>query len=84
MSKYNSKSIKTVFTAHRDEIFALCVNKTQFPQLMAKVNEILDSKELAGNDSVAEAKAILNGKKNQYNNYLSTLMTYMTGDKVSF
>ena len=82
-SPYNSKSIKTVLEAHKDEIYSLCYSRSQFSQLINKVDEILESSDLKGNESAVEAKGILNKCSRNYNLYLSTLMTYMTGIKVS-
>lgn len=84
-SPYNSKSIKTVLGKHQAEIYALieCSSQKQFSQLVNRVNEILDSKELEGNESVLKAKGIFRNCSSNYNRYLSTLMAYMTGMKVS-
>lgn len=78
-SPYNSKSIKTVFNKRRDELFALMQSKSQFPQLIAKVNEILNSEDLKGNETVADAKIIFDKASSSYNYYLSTLTAYLTG-----
>ena len=80
MKKYSSKSIRTVLNEHRDEIFALANNPKQ---LRAKVNELLEDKDLVNNESVGLAKIILNNiPESNQNHYLSTLMTYMTGQAV--
>lgn len=76
--KYQSKSIKTVFNSHRNELY-MCLQRRD--QLKAKVSEILDSDELKGNESVVEAKNIFNNCSNNFNRYTSTLVTYLTGIK---
>lgn len=82
--KYTSKSIKTVLSAHQDELFALSASIHTFNQLKNRVNELLDSDELKGNASAADAKLVFQNCSRNFNLYLSTLMTYMTGMKVSF
>ena len=79
--KYQSKSIKTVFNNHRNELYMFLQRRDQFDQLKAKVSEILDSDELKGNESVVEAKNIFNNCSNNFNRYTSTLVTYLTGIK---
>lgn len=81
--KYQAKSIKTVLTAHRDEIYKFCDRPSQFKQLHQKVLDILKSDELKGNQSVLEAIDILNRCSHNYTKYITTLTTYMTGIKVS-
>lgn len=81
-TKWKSKSIKTVMTEHKDELFSLCMRRDQFPLLKAKVNAILDSKELEKNASVAEAKHIFKSAEKQYNRYQSILFTYLTASPV--
>jgi hypothetical protein len=80
--KYKAKSIKTVMTEHKDALFGLCMRPDQFPLLKAKVSAILDSEALAGNQSVPEAKEIFRKAENQYNRYISILMTYMTASPI--
>lgn len=82
--RYTSKSIKTVLSEHQDELFALSASIHTFSQLKKKVNELLDSEDLKENKSVTDAKLVFQNCSNHYNRYLSTLMTYMTGMKVSF
>lgn len=79
--RYQSKSIKTVFNDHRAELYTYLQRKDQFNQLKEKVAEILDSDELKGNESVAEAKAIFTNCSTNFNRYISTLVTYLTGVK---
>ena len=82
--KYTSKSIKTVFTAHQAELFALMQSPKDFGKLQTKVNDLLNSKELEGNQSVPEeAEKIQSAARKGYNVYVSTLLTMMTGMKVS-
>lgn len=75
-------SIRRVFTKNQEELFALCQNRAQFIQLQQKVDELLNSDELKDNKSVLDAKIIFNNCKVNYNRYVSTLMTYLTGMKV--
>lgn len=83
MKKYQSKSIKTVFNAHLNEIYAYLNFKEEFSALKEKVNNLLDDEELKNNESVQEAKQIFKQCSNNYNRYVSTLLTYITGIKVS-
>lgn len=82
-TKRTDLAVQTVLMKHKDELFNYCVSKAQFRQLQAKVEEILNSEELKDNTSVDEVKMIFNNCKSNYNRYISTLMTYLTGMKVS-
>ena len=73
-------TIAHVFVSNKDKIFALMQPNT-FNSLKSFINELLDAKELAGNPAVADVKANLSNKG--FNLYTSTLMTYMTGSRVS-
>lgn len=81
--KRTDLAVQTVLMKHKDELFEYCVDKSQFRQLQAKVSEILDSEELKDNTSVGEVRTIFNNCRSNYSRYLSTLMTYLTGMKVS-
>ena len=83
MKKYQSKSIKTVFNAHLNEIYSYLNYREDFGLLKQKVNTLLDDEELKDNESVQEAKQIFKQCSNNYNRYVSTLLTYLTGIKVS-
>ena len=65
-------------TAHQDEIFA-CGNNVQL--MRKKVLELLDEPTLKDKKAVANAKDVLS--KAHPSLFLSSLVTYMTGDKVS-
>lgn len=81
--KYKSKSIKTVLGEDKDELFALMASKSQFGQLKEKVNEILSSDSLKGNESVDQAREIFRKAGSNYNYYLSCLTAYLTGISAS-
>lgn len=76
-------TIANVFTKKRDELFTL-IETNQYEKLQSVVNELLDDPSLKGNPAVAEAKLTLKKCSAKRNLYYSTLMTYMTGMKVSY
>lgn len=81
--KRTDLAVQTVLMKNKDELFNYCIDKSQFRQLQEKVSEILDSDELKDNTSVGEVRVIFNNCRANYNRYLSTLMTYLIGMKVS-
>lgn len=81
--KYKSKSIKTVLGENKDELFALMASKSQFGQLKEKVNEILSSEDLRGNESVDQAREIFRKAGGSYNYFISCLAAYLTGISAS-
>ena len=77
-------TIANELTKHKDEIYALCNSPNQLNELHDKVMSILDSDALKDNLKVDEAKKVLEScKKKGFNAYTSTLMTFLTGMKVS-
>lgn len=83
MKENKSKSIRYVLAAHKSELFALMMSKAQFGQLKEKVNELLDSPELANNEDVNEARQFFRNAQHNYNYYLSILTAYLTGISAS-
>lgn len=72
-------TIAHCLTSNKDKIWECGSN---IHKMRAVVNDLLASEELQGNPEVANAVKILNKSKD--NLFLSILMTYMTGMKVSF
>lgn len=84
MPKTKSKAIQTILSHHQAELFEMINNGASLRSLNEKVTECLDEAEATGNKSVPEAREIFRSCcAKGYNCYLSTLMTYMTGMKVS-
>lgn len=78
---YETKgTIAHVFVSNKEKIFALMQPST-FNALKSLINSLLDTEELKGNPAIENAKVNLSNKG--FNLYTSTLMTYMTGSKVS-
>lgn len=75
-------TIANVFSKKRNEIFEL-INNDDYIKLQSLINDLLNDKSLKGNNAVEEAKQTLNRCARKKNLYYSTLMTYMTGMKVS-
>lgn len=67
-------------TKHQDEIFGL-INQGKSAEVKSLVLTVLDSSAISSKEKAAEAKAVLS--KRNGNLFLSCLMTYMTGMKVS-
>ena len=74
-------TIAKVLMKHKDELFTLIENNN-YPRLRVRVQELLDDSSLRDNPKVIEAKRTFYNIKNP-NLYYSTLITYMTGEKVS-
>ena len=75
-------TIANVFSKHRNELFVL-IEEDKFQQLQTTVNSLLDDPSLKNNPAIEEAKRVLNKCSSKKNLYYSTLVTYMTGMKVS-
>ena len=75
-------TIANVLSEKRNEIFDL-INKDNYIKLQILINDLLNDKSLKGNKAVEEAKQTLLKCSRKKNLYYSTLMTYMTGMKVS-
>ena len=76
-------TIANVFTKHKDKLFQL-IQMDQYNQLRQEVDSLLNDPELKHNSAVEEARVTLDRCSRKKNLYYSTLMTYMTGMKVSF
>ena len=77
LTKYNG-TIANHLTAHKDEIWA-CGNDIK--RMREVVTKLLDSPNLKDKKAVYEAKQIF--AKAHDSLFLSSLVTYMTGEKVS-
>lgn len=75
-------TIANVFNKHRDELFNL-IAANRFKDLQLKVNSLLDDPKLEDNPATDEARRVLEKCSKKQNLYYSTLMTYLTGMKVS-
>lgn len=74
-------TIAYVLTQHQDELYAL-INAGQIEQCRVRSIELLDDPSITDKNAVVNAKNVL--KTSKINLFLSTLMTYMTGMKVSY
>ena len=75
-------TIAHLLTNNKEELFSL-INADQFEKLQTRVNELLDNPSIAKNPAVVEAKLTLRRCAVKKKLYYSTLMTYLTGMKVS-
>ena len=73
-------TIAYVLTEHRDELYGL-INAGKIEECRARAIELLDDSSIIDKKAVAQAKDVL--RKKYQNLFLSSLMTYMTGMKVS-
>ena len=75
-------TIKQVLNENVTELYDL-INKNQYKNLTVRVQQLLDDERLKTNKDVAKAKTIFTNCERNRNLYYSTLMTYITGIKVS-
>ena len=75
-------TIMQVLNENQKELYDM-INKNQYRNLTARVQELLNDDRLKTNKDVAKAKTIFANCERNRNLYYSTLMTYMTGIKVS-
>lgn len=77
-------TIESVLNKHSTEIYSLCENRNQFNQLHDMIISILDAPELKNNLAIPKTKYIFNDlkRKNNFNAYISTITTYITGMRV--
>ena len=76
----STKSICTILNRRINEIYEALDMGVSLEELNAVVISCIDEAKASGNDSADEAKIIFNSivARGNYNNYLTTLVTYMT------
>lgn len=75
-------TIKQVLNENTTTLYAM-IDKGQYRELTCKVQELLNDERLKTNKDVEKAKTIFRNCERNRNLYYSTLMTYITGIKVS-
>ena len=82
MKNQKTITIKQVLNENVTELYDL-INKNQYKRLTIRVQELLNDERLKTNEATPKAKAIFANCERNKNLYYSTLMTYITGIKVS-
>lgn len=82
MKKEKTITIKQVLNENVTELYDL-INKNQYKRLTVRVQELLNDERIKTNEATSKAKVIFANCERNKNLYYSTLMTYITGIKVS-